>query len=93
MRIQRSARFAELIGGRSHRVRAAPRRPQSARKAEISTIMLFCVAVGVWAGRCRSCSRPAKAPYIAIEFDLLRLSQLKKSGRKVVFGDAGRNAL
>jgi hypothetical protein len=66
-----------------------PRRPQSARKAEISTITLFCVAVDVRAGRCRSCPRPAEAPYIAIELDLLRLSQVKKSGRKVVFGDAG----
>jgi CPA2 family monovalent cation:H+ antiporter-2 len=32
----------------------------------------------------------AKAPYIAIESDLLRYRRAKKSGHKVVFGDAGR---
>ena len=32
----------------------------------------------------------ANAPYIAVESDLIRFRRAKKSGHKVVFGDAGR---
>ncbi len=32
----------------------------------------------------------AKVPYIAVESDLIRFRRAKKSGHKVVFGDAGR---
>ena len=32
----------------------------------------------------------AKVPYIAVESDLMRFRRAKKSGHKVVFGDAGR---
>jgi CPA2 family monovalent cation:H+ antiporter-2 len=90
MLIQRSARFAELIGGLSHRVKADAE--EAAIREESRDLNDHVVLCG-----CGRVGRPvslvleaAKAPYIAIESDLLRYRRAKKSGHKVVFGDAGR---
>ena len=90
MLIQRCARFAELIGGLSHRVKADAE--EAAIRDESRDLNNHVVLCG-----CGRVGRPmslvleaAKAPYIAIESDLLRYRRAKKSGHKVVLGDAGR---
>jgi CPA2 family monovalent cation:H+ antiporter-2 len=90
MLIQRSARFAEFIGGVSHRVKADAE--EAAIRDESQDLRDHVILCG-----CGRVGRPvslvleaAKAPYIAIESDLIRFRRSKKSGHKVVFGDAGR---
>jgi CPA2 family monovalent cation:H+ antiporter-2 len=90
VQIRQSARFAEFVSGASHRVKAdaeeAAIREQS-RDLRDHVILCGCGRVG------RPVSlvlEAAKVPYIAIESDLTRFRRSKKSGHKVVFGDAGR---
>jgi CPA2 family monovalent cation:H+ antiporter-2 len=90
MMIQGSARFAEIIGGASHRARAVAE--EAAIRDESRNLKGHAILCG-----CGRVGRPvslvldaAKAPYIAIESDLIRFRRSKKSGHKVVFGDAGR---
>jgi monovalent cation:H+ antiporter-2, CPA2 family len=90
MLIQASSRFAELVRGASHRLKAHAEEAairQESRDLSDHVILCGCGRVG----------RPvalvleaAKAPYIAIESDLMRFRRAKQSGHKVVFGDAGR---
>ena len=88
--IQRSAQFAELIGGVSHRIKADAE--EAAIREESQDLNDHVILCG-----CGRVGRPvslvleaAKAPYIAIESNLTRFRRAKKSGHKVVFGDAGR---
>jgi CPA2 family monovalent cation:H+ antiporter-2 len=90
MLIQWSARFAELVGGASHRVKADAE--EAAIREESQDLKDHVIVCG-----CGRVGRPvslvleaAKAAYIAVEFDLTRFRRAKKSGHKVVFGDAGR---
>lgn len=90
MLIQRSAQFAELIGGVSHRVKADAE--EAAIREESQDLNDHVILCG-----CGRVGRPvslvleaAKAPYIAIESDLMRFRRAKQSGHRVVFGDAGR---
>src|SRR3981081_1728698 len=93
MLTQRSARFAELIGGVSHRVKADAEEAairEESRDLNDHVILCGCGRVG----------RPvalvleaAKASYVAIESDLVRFRRAKKSGHRVVFGDAGRKKI
>lgn len=90
MLIRMSSRFAELVGGASHRLKADAEEAairEESRDLGDHVILCGCGRVG----------RPvalvleaARAPYIAIEYDLMRFRRAKKSGHKVVFGDAGR---
>jgi CPA2 family monovalent cation:H+ antiporter-2 len=93
MLTQRSARFAELIGGVSHRVKADAE--EAAIREESRNLNDHVVLCG-----CGRVGRPvslvleaANAPYIAIESDLMRYRRAKTSGHKVVFGDAGRKRI
>jgi CPA2 family monovalent cation:H+ antiporter-2 len=88
--IRGSARFAEFVGGAAHRARADAE--EAAIRDETRNLRDHVILCG-----CGRVGRPvslvleaAKAPYIAIEFDLIRFRKSKKSGHKVVFGDAGR---
>ncbi|UFW46332.1 MULTISPECIES: cation:proton antiporter domain-containing protein [Bradyrhizobium] len=90
MLIQESSRFAELVRGASHRLKA--RAEEAAIREESRDLSDHVILCG-----CGRVGRPvalvldaAKAPYIAIEFDLTRFRRAKTSGHKVVFGDAGR---
>ena len=90
MLIQRSARFAELVSGASHRARADAE--EAAIREESQDFRDHVILCG-----CGRVGRPvslvleaAKVPYIAIESDLIRFRRAKKAGHKVVFGDAGR---
>jgi CPA2 family monovalent cation:H+ antiporter-2 len=90
MLIQASSRFAELVRGASHRLKA--RAEEAAIREESRDLSDHVILCG-----CGRVGRPvalvleaAKAPYIAIESDLMRFRRAKKSGHKVVFGDAGR---
>ena len=90
MLIQASSRFAELVRGASHRLKA--RAEEAAIREESRDLSDHVILCG-----CGRVGRPvalvleaAKAPYIAIETDLMRFRRAKKSGHKVVFGDAGR---
>jgi CPA2 family monovalent cation:H+ antiporter-2 len=90
MLIQWSARFAELVGGASHRVKADAE--EAAIREESQDLKDHVILCG-----CGRVGRPvslvleaAKAAYIAVEFDLTRFRRAKKSGHKVVFGDASR---
>jgi CPA2 family monovalent cation:H+ antiporter-2 len=93
MLIQRSARFAELVGGASHRIKADAEEAairEESRDLRDHVILCGCGRVG------RPVSlvlEAAKAPYIAVESDLMRFRRAKKSGHKVVFGDAGRKGV
>src|ERR1700720_1007379 len=90
MLIQRSARFAELVGGASHRARADAEEAASREESQdFSAPVILC--------GCGRVGRPvslvleaAKVPYIAIQSDLIRFRRAKKAGHKGVFGDAGR---
>src|SRR6267154_1254339 len=90
MLIQRSARFAELVGGASHRVKADAE--EAAIRAESQNLGDHVILCGCGrVGRLVSLVlEAAKVPYIAVESDLMRFRRAKKSGHKVVFGDAGR---
>jgi CPA2 family monovalent cation:H+ antiporter-2 len=88
--IQASSRFAELVRGASHRLKA--RAEEAAIREESRDLSDHVILCG-----CGRVGRPvalvleaAKAPYIAIESDLMRFRRAKTSGHKVVFGDAGR---
>ena len=90
MLIQASSRFAELIRGASHRLKA--HEEEAAIREESRDLSDHVILCG-----CGRVGRPvalvleaAKAPYIAIESDLMRFRRAKQSGHKVVFGDAGR---
>jgi len=88
--IQASSRFAELARGASHHLKA--RAEEAAIREESRDLSDHVILCG-----CGRVGRPvalvleaAKAPYLAIESDLMRFRRAKKSGHKVVFGDAGR---
>jgi monovalent cation:H+ antiporter-2, CPA2 family len=90
MLIQASSRFAELARGASHHLKA--RAEEAAIREESRDLSDHVILCG-----CGRVGRPvalvleaAKAPYLAIESDLMRFRRAKKSGHKVVFGDAGR---
>jgi CPA2 family monovalent cation:H+ antiporter-2 len=88
--IQRSARFAELIGGASHRVKADAEEAairEESRDLKDHVILCGCGRVGRMVSLVLEA---AKVPYIAVESDLIRFRRAKKSGHNVVFGDAGR---
>jgi monovalent cation:H+ antiporter-2, CPA2 family len=88
--IQRSARFAELIGGASHRVKADAEEAairEESQDLKDHVILCGCGRVGRLVALVLEA---AKVPYIAVEADLMRFRRAKKSGHKVVFGDAGR---
>jgi len=93
MLIQGSARFAELVGGASHRARADAEEAairEESRGLKDHVILCGCGRVG------RPVSlvlEAAKVPYIAVESDLIRFRRAKKAGHKVVFGDAGRKRI
>src|SRR5260370_8835684 len=88
--ILRSARFAEFVNGASHRARAAAE--EAAIRAESQKLGYHVILCGCGrVGRLVSLVlEAAKVPYIAVESDLMRFRRAKKSGHKVVFGDAGR---
>jgi CPA2 family monovalent cation:H+ antiporter-2 len=88
--IQRSARFAELIGGASHRVKADAE--EAAIREESQDFKDHVVLCGCGrVGRLVSLVlEAAKVPYIAVESDLIRYRRAKESGHNVVFGDASR---
>ena len=93
MLIQGSARFAELAGGAAHRVKADAE--EAAIRAESQDLSDHVILCG-----CGRVGRPvslvleaAKASYIAIESDLVRFRRAKKSGHRVVFGDASRKKI
>jgi CPA2 family monovalent cation:H+ antiporter-2 len=90
MLIQASSRFAEVVGGASHRLKADAE--EAAIREESQDLNDHVVLCG-----CGRVGRPvalvleaAKTSYIAIESDLMRFRRAKQSGHKVVFGDAGR---
>ncbi|WP_027531818.1 cation:proton antiporter [Bradyrhizobium sp. WSM3983] len=90
MLIRMSSRFAELVGGASHRLKADAE--EAAIREESQALSDHVILCG-----CGRVGRPvalvleaAKAPCIAIEYDLTRFRRARKSGHKVVFGDAGR---
>jgi CPA2 family monovalent cation:H+ antiporter-2 len=90
MLIQGSTRFAELVSGASHRVKADAEEAairEESRDLRDHVILCGCGRVGRLVALVLEA---AKAPYIAIESDLIRFRRSKKSGHKVVFGDAGR---
>jgi K+:H+ antiporter len=90
MLIQGSARFAELVSGASHRVKADAE--EAAIREESQNLRDHIILCGCGrVGRLVSLVlEAAKAPYIAVESDLTRFRRAKKSGHKVVFGDVGR---
>ena len=90
MLILRSARFAEFVNGASHRARADAE--EAAIRAESQNLGDHVILCGCGrVGRLVSLVlEAAKVPYIAVESDLMRFRRAKKSGHKVVFGDAGR---
>ncbi len=88
--IQWSARFAELIGGASHRVKADAEEAairEESQDLKDHVILCGCGRVGRLVSLVLEA---AKVPYIAVEADLVRFRRAKKSGHNVVFGDAGR---
>ena len=90
MLILRSARFAEFVNGASHRAKADAE--EAAIRAESQNLGDHVILCGCGrVGRLVSLVlEAAKVPYIAVESDLMRFRRAKKSGHKVVFGDAGR---
>jgi CPA2 family monovalent cation:H+ antiporter-2 len=90
MLILRSARFAEFVNGTSHRAKADAE--EAAIRAESQNLGDHVILCGCGrVGRLVSLVLDAaKVPYIAVESDLIRFRRAKKSGHKVVFGDAGR---
>jgi CPA2 family monovalent cation:H+ antiporter-2 len=88
--IQQSARFAEFIGGASHRVKADAEEAairEESKDLKDHVILCGCGRVGRLVSLVLEA---AKVPYIAVESDLMRFRRAKKSGHNVVFGDAGR---
>src|SRR4030081_2583413 len=90
MLILGSARFAEFVNGASHRAKADAE--EAAIRAESQNLGDHVILCGCGrVGRLVSLVlEAAKVPYIAVESDLMRFRRAKKSGHKVVFGDAGR---
>jgi CPA2 family monovalent cation:H+ antiporter-2 len=90
MLIQASSRIAELVGGAHHRLKADAE--EAAIREESQYLDNHVVLCG-WGRVGRPVAlvlEAARTPYIAIESDLIRFRRAKKSGHKVVFGDAGR---
>src|SRR4030081_3780080 len=90
MLILRSARFAEFVNGASHRAKADAE--EAAIRAESQNLgdHVFLCGCGRVGRLVSLVLEAAKVPYIAVESDLMRFRRAKKSGHKVVFGDAGR---
>src|SRR5712672_412682 len=90
MLILRSARFAEFVNGASHRAKADAE--EAAIRAESQNLGDHVILCGCGrVGRLVSLVlEAARVPYIAVESDLIRFRRAKKSGNKVVFGDAAR---
>lgn len=88
--IVRSAQFAEIINGASHRAKEDAE--QAAIRAEVQNLGDHVILCGCGrVGRLVSLVLAAAGvPYIAVESDLIRFRRAKQSGHKVVYGDAGR---
>jgi CPA2 family monovalent cation:H+ antiporter-2 len=88
--IQRSVRFAELVGSASHRVKADAEEAdirEESKGLKDHVILCGCGRIGRLVSLVLEA---AKVPYIAVEADLMRFRRAKKSGHNVAFGDAGR---
>ena len=90
MLIQGSARFAELVVGASHRVKADAEEAAIREESQDLTDHVILCGCGRVGRLVSLVLEAANAPYIAVESDLIRFRRAKKSGHKVVFGDAGR---
>jgi CPA2 family monovalent cation:H+ antiporter-2 len=90
--IQHSQRFERVVSGALRRRIGSERDSAPATSAKDAEHVLICGCGRI--GRLVAATLDAaKLAYLAIEYDIVRFEEARKSGLRVVFGDAGRRSI